>query len=56
MTANMAQPVCPVCGMKVEPEKAAARVEHAGETYYFCALGCKAKFEADRERYVEKKA
>jgi len=26
----------PVCGMMVAPGKAAARLEHAGKTYYFC--------------------
>ncbi len=27
----------PVCGMMVVPEKAAAKVAHAGKTYYFCS-------------------
>ena len=25
----------PVCGMSVDPQKAAAKVEYAGKTYYF---------------------
>ena len=41
----------PVCGMKVLPEKAAASVDHAGRTWYFCAQGCKTKFEADPGKY-----
>jgi Cu+-exporting ATPase len=41
----------PVCGMKVLPEKAAGSVEHAGRTWHFCGLGCKAKFEADPSKY-----
>jgi Cu+-exporting ATPase len=41
----------PVCGMKVLPEKAAASVNHAGRTWYFCAEGCKTKFEADPGEY-----
>jgi Cu+-exporting ATPase len=41
----------PVCGMKVLPEKAAASVNHAGRTWYFCAHGCKTKFEADPRKY-----
>ncbi len=41
----------PVCGMKVKPENAAAAVEHAGRTWYFCAQGCKTKFEADPGKY-----
>jgi Cu+-exporting ATPase len=41
----------PVCGMKVLPEKAAASLNHAGRTWYFCAEGCKTKFEADPGKY-----
>jgi len=35
----------PVCGMSVEPNKAAAKVEHGGQTYYFCAPGCAKRFK-----------
>jgi Cu+-exporting ATPase len=41
----------PVCGMKVLPEKAAASLDHAGRTWYFCAEGCKTKFAADPGKY-----
>lgn len=41
----------PVCGMKVLPQKAAASVEHAGHTWYFCSAGCGTKFEADPAKY-----
>ena len=37
----------PVCGMTVDPAKAAATVDHNGRTYYFCCKGCAAKFSAD---------
>src|SRR5260370_21130517 len=37
--------------MKVKPENTAAAVEHAGRTWYFCAQGCKTKFEADPGKY-----
>jgi P-type Cu+ transporter len=43
--------VDPVCGMKVLPEKAAASVEHAGRTWYFCSEGCKTKFQADPHKF-----
>ena len=43
----------PVCGMTVEPERAAAAVEHEGESYYFCGKGCAAKFGANPGQYVE---
>lgn len=41
-----------VCGMDVEPEKAAATSVYQGQTYYFCALGCKKAFDADPAKYV----
>jgi len=45
----------PVCGMMVDPKKAAAKSEYKGQTYYFCAQGCKAAFDKDPEKYVGKK-
>src|ERR1044071_1163946 len=42
-----------VCGMMVEPAKAAGTSEYQGTTYYFCGRGCKAKFDADPERYLK---
>jgi xanthine dehydrogenase accessory factor len=35
----------PVCGMEVEIATARWISDHAGETYYFCAPGCKTTFE-----------
>jgi len=43
----------PVCGMMVEESKAAATYEYKGQTYYFCAPGCKAAFEKDPEKYLK---
>ena len=43
----------PVCGMTVDPAKAAGRSEHQGQTYYFCGKGCKAKFDADPSAWLE---
>jgi Cu+-exporting ATPase len=45
----------PVCGMKVDPSKAAASVEHQGATVYFCSQGCAAKFRAAPEKYASAK-
>lgn len=42
----------PVCEMEVDPDEAAAETEYEGETYYFCAPGCKQKFEEDPEKYL----
>jgi P-type Cu+ transporter len=42
----------PVCGMTVDPAKAAAHLERHGETYFFCTKGCAQKFSANPERYL----
>jgi len=44
--------VDPVCKMSVEPTKAAAQSTWEGRPYYFCAVGCKRKFDADPKKYV----
>ncbi len=44
----------PVCGMEVDPATAAGKSEYKGQTYYFCAPGCKKAFDADPEKYVSK--
>lgn len=44
--------VDPVCGMTVQPEKAAGSHVHEGKTYYFCSQGCLAKFRDDPSRYL----
>jgi len=43
----------PVCKMEVDPRTAPARMEYKGQTYYFCAPGCKAAFEKDPEKYLK---
>ncbi|HEY6269991.1 MAG TPA: heavy metal translocating P-type ATPase [Candidatus Acidoferrum sp.] len=42
----------PVCGMMVAPEKAAAKLEHAGQTYYFCSKRCADRFSKEPERFL----
>ncbi|HTW64492.1 MAG TPA: heavy metal translocating P-type ATPase [Bryobacteraceae bacterium] len=46
----------PVCGMKVDPQKAAGSEEYQGKTYHFCSQGCAAKFRSDPERYLHAEA
>jgi len=46
----------PVCGMSVDPAKAKARAEHAGQTYYFCCSGCAQKFQSNPEEYLKPKS
>ena len=36
----------PICGMTVDPAKAAGTFNHEGKTYYFCSKGCLQKFVA----------
>ena len=43
----------PVCGMKVNPEKPAATVEHDGKTFYFCSKSCCAKFTANPGSFTD---
>jgi uncharacterized protein len=42
----------PVCGMQVETGSAPARVEHEGQTLYFCSDHCRERFVEAPERYV----
>ncbi len=43
----------PVCGMIVDPHTAQHKAEHAGRPYYFCSAGCRAKFLAEPESYLD---
>jgi Cu+-exporting ATPase len=42
----------PVCGMMVDPAKAAGAFDYSGTGYLFCSLGCMVKFRAEPERYL----
>ncbi len=42
----------PVCKMEIDESSAAATSEYNGQTYYFCAPGCKKNFDADPEKYL----
>jgi P-type Cu+ transporter len=44
----------PVCQMDVDPKQAAGQSQHQGQTYYFCAVGCKTRFDADPRKYLGK--
>lgn len=46
----------PVCGMEVDPKKAAAKSEYKGQTYYFCASGCKVAFDKSPEKFLKGQA
>jgi len=51
-TGPTAPQIDPVCGMTVDPARAAGTVDHAGTTYYFCSRHCVEKFRADPQRYL----
>jgi len=42
----------PVCGMKVDESKAAAKTEYAGVTYYFCSKECQRNFELSPAQWI----
>jgi len=42
----------PVCGMQVDPAKAAGRFDYQGKTYFFCSPHCAAKFKSDPAKYI----
>lgn len=52
--SKLAETIDPVCGMRIDPEHAAARLRYSDHEIYFCAQGCKEAFEADPDRYLKK--
>src|SRR5260370_6251422 len=42
----------PVCGMSVDPAKAAGKVEHEGKAYYFCSPKCAERFTVDPKKFL----
>ncbi len=44
----------PVCLMPIDPRRAENMVEHAGHAYYFCSRGCRDKFVAQPEVFLNK--
>ncbi|HKV11369.1 MAG TPA: XdhC family protein [Thermoanaerobaculia bacterium] len=48
-----AQALDPICGMTVEVATARHTAEHAGRMYYFCCGGCRQRFLAEPERYIQ---
>ena len=42
----------PVCGMRLDEAESFGTVRYEGRTYHFCSEQCRAKFDADAERYA----
>jgi len=45
----------PVCGMTVDPNAGKPSYAHGGHIYHFCSDGCRLKFAADPDRYLNKR-
>lgn len=45
----------PVCGMKVDPRTSKRRFTYKGRDYFFCSDRCKARFEAEPEKFLSPK-
>ena len=45
----------PICKMTVDEKTAQYKSEHKGKMYYFCAPGCKKKFDENPEAYAAEK-
>lgn len=43
----------PVCGMTVDPHKSPHHAQVDGQDWHFCSAGCRTKFIADPQRYLE---
>jgi Cu+-exporting ATPase len=46
----------PVCGMQVDPARAAGESQYQGLTFSFCSLGCKRKFDLNPVQYMQSNA
>ncbi len=41
----------PVCGMQIDPESAAGKIDYNGETFYFCSKSCLENFNCEPAKY-----
>ena len=48
----MSSAIDPVCGMSVQADQTAARMEYGGKLYLFCSAHCLQKFKEAPERYA----
>ncbi|WP_412771766.1 heavy metal translocating P-type ATPase [Nitrobacter sp.] len=52
--ADQGKVLDPVCGMSVDPQTSKHRFDHHGATYHFCSAGCRTKFAASPQSYLDK--
>ncbi len=43
----------PVCGMEIDPKKAAGSAQRGGKTYYFCSKSCEESFLKEPAKYAK---
>jgi P-type Cu+ transporter len=43
----------PVCGMMVDPKRAAGTSAYGGKTYSFCSVGCKTTFDKNPAKFAK---
>ena len=43
----------PICDMDVDEKTAKYKSTYQGKTYYFCAPGCKVKFDKNPNKYAK---
>lgn len=43
----------PICKMTVDENKTNFTSEYKGKKYFFCALGCKKKFDTEPAKYAK---
>ena len=56
LKAHLGHCIDPVCGMKVDPEKTPHHALHGRAAYHFCGAGCRTRFLADPDRYLNPEA
>lgn len=54
--AQVKPEIDPICGMTVDPAKAAGQYGYNGKAYYFCSISCLERFRADPEKALNKKS
>jgi PKD repeat protein len=52
ITVDSATVVDVVCEMKIDKRTAEFKSEYKGETYYFCSVDCKTKFDENPVKYI----
>lgn len=52
----MAMEMDAVCGKQIDSSSAAGQLEFEGQTYYFCSIVCRIKFEENPKQYAGDRA